>query len=85
VIAVEVVAMVLVGMLALGTVVTRDPLPQLIVFSLFGAGLSAFFLVVQAPDVALSYIVVSGLYPVMILLTLAKVRSRHERQRGPRS
>jgi energy-converting hydrogenase B subunit D len=82
VIAVQVVVMVAVGALALATVLTRDPLPQIIVFSLFGATLAAFFLVVQAPDVALSYIVVSGLYPILILLTLAKVRERHERKEG---
>jgi energy-converting hydrogenase B subunit D len=76
VIAVQVVSMVLVAVLGLATVVTREPLRQLIVFTLFGFTLSAFFLVVQAPDVALSYIVVSGVYPVLVLLTLAKARAR---------
>jgi energy-converting hydrogenase B subunit D len=80
VIALEVVSMLLVGALGLATVLTRDPLPQLILLGLFGFSLSALFLVLQAPDVSLSYIVVAGVYPVMVLLTLAKVRDRHERK-----
>ena len=57
-------------------VLTRDPLPQVIVFSLFGTALAVLFLIVQAPDVALSNIVVGLAYPVMVLFTLAKIRSR---------
>jgi len=67
----------LVAFLALLTVRTREPLSQLVVFSLFGASLAALFLVLQAPDVALSQIVVGAVaYPVMVLLALAKVRDR---------
>jgi uncharacterized MnhB-related membrane protein len=51
------------------------------VFALFGASLSVLFLVVQAPDVSLSEIVVGGAaMPAMLLLTLAKVRSRERRK-----
>jgi uncharacterized MnhB-related membrane protein len=77
VIAVQIVAMALVGVLGLATVVTTNPLSQLIVFSLFGASLSVLFLVLQAPDVALSEIVVGTVaYPLMVLLALGKVRNR---------
>ncbi len=73
----QAVAMVLVGLLALATVRTRNPVHQVIVFALFGSALAVLFLVVQAPDVALSEIVVGAVaYPAMILLTLAKVRNR---------
>ena len=76
-IAVQIVAMALVGLLGLTTVVTRNPLSQLIVFSLFGAALSALFLLLQAPDVALSQIVVGAVaYPLMVLLALGKIRNR---------
>jgi energy-converting hydrogenase B subunit D len=75
--AVQIVAMGLVGLLGLATVVTKNPLSQLIVFSLFGAALSALFLVLQAPDVALSQIVVGAVaYPLMVLLALGKIRNR---------
>ena len=79
-----VLSMVLVGAFGLATAITREPLRQLVTFTLFGFALSVFFLVVQAPDVALSYIVVSGVYPVLILLTLAKARARNEAGRGER-
>jgi energy-converting hydrogenase B subunit D len=74
--AVQAVVAVLVAGLALATVRTREPLRQAIVFALFGQALAVLFLVLQAPDVALSAIVAGLVYPVMILLTLAKVRRR---------
>jgi len=76
VIAVEVVVMVLVAILGLFVVLTKNPLPQVVVFSLFGTSLAVLFLILQAPDVALSNIVVGLAYPVMVLLTLAKIRER---------
>ena len=65
---------VLVAAGALGVVVTRDPLPQAIVASFYGLLLAILFLVLQAPDVALSQIVVGAVaLPLMIVLALAKV------------
>ena len=75
-IAVEVVVMLLVATLGLFVVLTKNPLPQVIVFSLFGTSLALLFLLLQAPDVALSNIVVGLAYPVMVLLTLAKIKER---------
>jgi len=76
VIAVEVVVMVLVAILGLFVVLTKNPLPQVVVCSLFGTSLAVLFLILQAPDVGLSNIVVGLAYPVMVLLTLAKIRER---------
>jgi energy-converting hydrogenase B subunit D len=76
VIAVEGVVAVLVAACALATVLTRDPLRQAIVFALFGTTLALMFLVLQAPDLALSVMAVGLAYPMMILLTLGKVRDR---------
>ena len=60
---------------------TRDPTRQLIVTGFFGLLLGILFFVFQAPDVALSQIVVGGVaLPVMVLLTLAKLRE-HARRR----
>lgn len=54
-----------------------DPLRQAILLGLFGFALAVLFLVFQAPDVALSEIVVSTVgLPVMILLALRKVRDQ---------
>jgi uncharacterized MnhB-related membrane protein len=59
-----------------GTVVVlaRDPLRQAIVASVFGLLLGLLFFAFQAPDVALSQIVVGSVaLPSMIVLTLAKL------------
>jgi energy-converting hydrogenase B subunit D len=62
-------------------VAARDPLRQTLVLSVFGMALTMLFFVFQAPDVALSEIVVSTVgLPVLILLALRKVR-QHERER----
>ncbi|MHB1468239.1 MAG: Na(+)/H(+) antiporter subunit B [Solirubrobacteraceae bacterium] len=67
------------ALLALGgpaVVLTRDPLRQAILVGVYGLLLALLFFVLQAPDVALSQIVVSSVaLPIMILLALAKVRS----------
>jgi uncharacterized MnhB-related membrane protein len=50
------------------------------VFALFGSALAVLFLVVQAPDVGLSEIVVGAVaWPAMVLFTLAKARERDRR------
>ncbi len=62
---------------AFGTVVvfTHDPRKQTFVFSFFGLLLALLFLTLQAPDVAYSEIVVgSAAIPVMVLVTLTKIR-----------
>jgi len=66
---------VLVGMGGTAVVAVRDPLRQAMVASLFGILLAILFFVLQAPDVALSEIVVGAVaLPLMILLSLAKIR-----------
>jgi energy-converting hydrogenase B subunit D len=55
---------------------TRDPLRQLVVSGIYGLVLAALFVVLQAPDVALSMIVVSAIaYPLVVLLALGRVRT----------
>jgi uncharacterized MnhB-related membrane protein len=69
--------MLLVGLVALGVVLLRDPLYQVVALGGFAVALILLFTVLQAPDVVLSAIVVGVLaYPVMVLLALAKIRSR---------
>ncbi len=60
---------------ATAVVLTRDPLQQSIVVSFYGILLGLLFFVFQAPDVALSQIVVGAVaLPLMIMLALAKAR-----------
>jgi uncharacterized MnhB-related membrane protein len=62
-------------------VISPDPLRQVMVLGIFGLSLTVLFFVFQDPDVALSEIVVSTVgLPVMVLLTLRKVREQ-ERDR----
>ncbi len=56
-------------------VLTRQPESQPIGISFFGLVLAIMFLIFQAPDVALSQIVVGAVgLPLMILLALAKLK-----------
>ncbi len=75
---------VLLGVAATGLAVvrTRDPASQAIGVSFYGLLLAAMFFLFQAPDVALSQIVVGAVaLPLMILLTLSKVRKNVEERR----
>lgn len=85
----QAVLLVLVALGGLGVVLTRDPLRQAVVVGFYGLLLALLFFVFQAPDVALSALVVGTVaLPLMILLALAKVRGQAEglhRQREPES
>ena len=72
-----VVVLVLLMVTGTGVVLTRDPLPQAMVLSIFGMLLSVLFLALQAPDVALSETVVGAvIVPLMIVLALAKSKGK---------
>ena len=66
------------GLVALGAplvVLTRDPLRQALVNGVYGVSLVLLFVVLEAPDPALSMLVVSGIaYPLVILAAVARVR-----------
>ncbi|MGH2875464.1 MAG: Na(+)/H(+) antiporter subunit B [Solirubrobacteraceae bacterium] len=74
-------ALVLVALGGTAVVACRDPLRQAIVTGIFGLLLAILFFAFQAPDVALSEIVIGTIgVPVMILLALAKLREATRRQ-----
>ena len=67
--------LLLVALGGMQVVRTRDPLSQAIAVSFQGLLLALLFFVFQAPDVALSQIVVGAVaLPLMIVLTLLKVK-----------
>ncbi len=71
--------LVLLALGGLAVVSMRDPLRQALMVGIYGLLLALLFFVLQAPDVALSQIVVSTVaVPVMILLALAKVRGHEQ-------
>jgi len=58
-------------------ILVREPLKQSMAAGIYGMLLSTFFLAVQAPDVALSEIVVGAvLFPLMIVLALVKAKEK---------
>ena len=71
-----VVAYTVVMVLGVLVVLTRDPLRQTIVNGVFGLALALLFVVLQAPDVAISEVVVSAVaFPLVLLVTIYRVRS----------
>ncbi|MEU5545727.1 MULTISPECIES: Na(+)/H(+) antiporter subunit B [Streptomyces] len=75
--------LILVAGAGTATVLVRDPVRQSFLLSLLGLALATVFLLLQAPDVALSQLAVgSALTPLMVLLSVRKVRrtARSERR-----
>ena len=79
--ALQFVALILVALGGGAVVFTPEPLRQALVLSIFGLTLTFLFFTFQAPDVALSEIVVSSIaMPLIILAALRKIHA-HERSR----
>lgn len=77
---VQIVALALVALGGTAVAVTADPLRQTLVLSLDGLALTILFFVFQAPDVALSEIVVSTVgLPVIVLAALRRI-GKQERE-----
>jgi energy-converting hydrogenase B subunit D len=79
-----------VAVTATAVVLTRDPAKQAIGISFYGLVMALMFFIFQAPDVALSQIVIGAVaLPLMILLALTKVRrheeEQHKRHKGKRA
>lgn len=75
----QVTVLLLVAAAATGVVLTRQPARQVVVLSVYGVLLAVLFLVFQAPDVTLSELTIGAVVlPIILLLTLAKVRKREE-------
>ena len=71
-------ALIVVGSLAV--VLTPDPLRQAMVAGIYGIALTFLFFVFQAPDVALSQLVISALgLPLIVFAALRKIHAQ-ERQ-----
>jgi uncharacterized MnhB-related membrane protein len=73
--ALQATALALVALGGAAVVLQRDPTRQAVLAGLFGLALAVLFLVFQAPDVALSALVVGAFaLPAMILFALERVR-----------
>ena len=75
----QVTILILVAAGATGVVLIRDPVRQVIALSVYGVLLAVLFLAFQAPDVTLSELTVGAVVlPLLLVLTLAKIRRREE-------
>ncbi|WP_329461570.1 Na(+)/H(+) antiporter subunit B [Streptomyces sp. NBC_01431] len=78
-----VIALLLVAASATAAVAVRDPARQALVLAVLGLSLAVLFTVLQAPDVGLSQLAVgAALTPLLILLSVRKVRRRGQRKGG---
>ncbi|BBC91932.1 Na(+)/H(+) antiporter subunit B [Streptomyces griseofuscus] len=76
------VALLLVAATATAAVAQRDPARQALVLSVLGVFLAVLFTVLQAPDVGLSQLAVgAALTPLLIMLSVRKIRRRRRRDR----
>ena len=67
--------LLLTAALGTGVALVRDPGRQALVQAVYGMVLALLFLLLQAPDVALSQIAIGAvLQPVLVLATLARIR-----------
>ena len=77
--ALQITVLVLVALGATAVVLIREHVRQVLVLSVYGVLLAVLFLVFQAPDVTLSELTVGAVaLPIVLLLTLAKIRKREE-------
>ena len=75
--ALQITLLVLVAAGATAVVLIRAGIRQVLMLSIYGVLLAVLFLAFQAPDVTLSELVVGAVaLPIILLLTLAKVRKR---------
>jgi energy-converting hydrogenase B subunit D len=75
--AVQMVALAVVAIGGGAVALVSDPLRQTLLLGIYGLALTVLFFALQAPDVALSEIVVSTIgLPVIVLLALRKIREQ---------
>ena len=77
------VAVALVGVTGTIVALTGAPDRQAIPLSVFGLALTVLFVTLQAPDVALSQLVIGGVVvPLMVMLTIRAVRRHTDGERA---
>jgi energy-converting hydrogenase B subunit D len=78
--ALQLAALVLVALGGGAVVAVSDPLRQTLVLGIYGLALTFLFFTFQAPDVALSEIVVAAIgMPLIILAALRKISTNQDR------
>jgi uncharacterized MnhB-related membrane protein len=74
--ALQALVLVMAALLATAVVLIRNTLRQIVVNGVYGLVLVIVFFVLQAPDVALSMLVVSTVaYPIIVLAAISRSRN----------
>jgi energy-converting hydrogenase B subunit D len=80
----QLAALVAVAVCGTAVALVREPVRQALVAGVFGLALALLFFVYQAPDVALSELVVATVaVPLMVVLTLGRLREEREEDADP--
>jgi uncharacterized MnhB-related membrane protein len=75
-------ALILVALAATAVALCLNPLRQIVLSGIYGLVLTITFVTLQAPDVALSMLVVTTVaYPLVVLAALGRIRRRTDRAR----
>jgi energy-converting hydrogenase B subunit D len=78
---VQLAALIVVALTGTFVAVIRSPLRQALAVGIFGLSLTVLFFAFQAPDVALSEVVISTVgLPVMMVVALRKIAEQAEEQ-----
>jgi energy-converting hydrogenase B subunit D len=81
--ALTIAALLLTAVMATAVVLTRDPARQAIVLSAYGLALAVLFVVMQAPDVAMSQTAIGTVVvPLIVMLAVHAIRRHHTREPG---
>lgn len=76
----QAIVLVLAGLGATAVALCLNPLRQIILSGVYGLVLTILFVTLQAPDVALSMLVVStAAYPLIVLAAITRTRRRARR------
>ena len=77
----QAVALILSALAATSVALCLNPLRQIVLSGIYGLILTITFLTLQAPDVALSMLVVSTVaYPLIVLSAIGRTRHKAERE-----
>jgi energy-converting hydrogenase B subunit D len=76
----QIVVLSVVMLLGVAVVFARDPLRQTVVNGIFGLALVVLFVVLQAPDVGISELVVATIaFPLVLLAAIYQTRDESEK------
>jgi uncharacterized MnhB-related membrane protein len=79
----QIIALALVAAGGAAVVFTPEALRQTMVLGVYGISLTFLFFTFQAPDVALSELVISGIgLPLIVLAALRKIRAQEEQHQA---